>query len=84
VLLAEPARRPAAIAALEAAGIGATASYPEALCDVPEVRARLPASDHDCPQARLVARSIMTLPTHAYCPPQHASRVREVLHTWSR
>jgi perosamine synthetase len=75
----EPARRAAAIAQLDAAGIGATASYPKALCDVPEVAARLPAADRECPGARTVAASILTLPTHAYCPPDLATRVRGIL-----
>jgi perosamine synthetase len=75
----ESARRAAAIAALDAAGIGATASYPQALCDVPEVVARIPAADRDCPAARTVASSILTLPTHAFCPPELAARVRTIL-----
>jgi perosamine synthetase len=75
----DPARRAAALARLDAAGIGATASYPQALCDVPEVAARLPAADLDCPGARAVAASILTLPTHAYCPPDLAARVRAIL-----
>ncbi len=84
VLVREPVRRAAALAALDAAGIGATASYPEALCDVPEVRAKLPATDHDCTVARQIARSIMTLPTHAYCPPDLGTRAREALLPWSQ
>jgi perosamine synthetase len=75
----DPSRRAAAIAQLDAAGIGATASYPQALCDVPEVAAKLPAADRDCPGARAVAASILTLPTHAYCPPDFAARVHGIL-----
>jgi dTDP-4-amino-4,6-dideoxygalactose transaminase len=75
----DASRRAAAIAQLDAAGIGATASYPQALCDVPEVAAKLPATDRDCPGARAVAASILTLPTHAYCPPDLAARVRGIL-----
>ena len=77
--IADAARRAAALARLDAAGIGATASYPSALCDVPEVATKLPAADRDCPGARAVAASILTLPTHAYCPPDLAARVREIL-----
>ena len=84
VLVREPGRRAAALAMLDAAGIGATASYPDALCDVPEVRAKLPAGDPDCTVARKVARSIMTLPTHAYCPPDLGARAREALLPWSQ
>jgi dTDP-4-amino-4,6-dideoxygalactose transaminase len=74
----DPARRDAFVAALEADGIGATRSYPEALVDVPEVAARLPTDNPAQPGARLVARTIVTLPTHAYCPPELATRVRRI------
>ena len=61
------------------AGIGATASYPNAWCDVPEVAAKLPESDRNMPGARRVAESIVTLPTHAYCPPDLPTRVGQIL-----
>ncbi len=76
--VADPARRDAFVSALEADGIGATRSYPEALVDVPEVAARLPADNPPQPGARLVARTIVTLPTHAYCPPDLGARVRRI------
>jgi perosamine synthetase len=78
-LMKDASRRAALLEKLEAAGIGATASYPNALCDVPEVRAYLPQADHDMPGARLVASSIVTLPTHSYCPPDLPARVGQVL-----
>ena len=64
--------------ALQAAGIGATVSYPNALPDVPEVRATLRSADDHFPGARELARQIVTLPTHGYCPPDLGRRVREV------
>ena len=78
-LVKDASRRAALLEKLEAAGIGATASYPNALCDVPEVRAYLPQADHDMPGARRVAASIVTLPTHSYCPPNMPARVGQVL-----
>jgi perosamine synthetase len=66
------------IGALDRAGIGATASYPESLADVPEVAARLPAQDRDVPGARRLAASIVTLPTHGYCPPDLGERVARI------
>jgi perosamine synthetase len=68
-------KRAGFIAALEQVGIGATASYPSALIDVPEVVRRLPADQRPTPGAREVARRIVTLPTHGYCPPDLAQRV---------
>ena len=74
----EPRRRAGVIAALERAGIGATASYPQALMDVPEVARRLPRDQLPTPGAREVARRIMTLPTHGYSPPDLGRRVADV------
>lgn len=78
-LVSDVSRRAAVLETLEAAGIGATASYPNALCDVPEVAAKLPESDRNMPGARRVAASIVTLPTHAYCPPDLPTRVGRLL-----
>jgi dTDP-4-amino-4,6-dideoxygalactose transaminase len=78
-LVDDPARRSTVIERLDRAGIGATASYPSALCDVPEIAGVLPASDRTMPGAQRVARSIVTLPTHPYCPPELPRRVADVL-----
>jgi perosamine synthetase len=49
---------------LRAVGIGASASYPSAIGDIPGV-ARYRAPDQEpCPQARSIATRILTLPTH--------------------
>jgi len=63
---------------LEAAGVGATPSYPRALIDVPEVTRRLCGNQRLTPGAREVARRIVTMPTHAYSPPGLAERIRTV------
>ena len=78
-LLVRAAARVELIAALEQAGIGATASYPSALIDVPEVARRLPEDQKPTPGACEVASRILTLPTHGYSPPDLASRVAAVL-----
>jgi perosamine synthetase len=74
----DPAKRERLIAALDAGGIGATASYPLSLADVPEIAARLQAGDRDVPGARTLASQIVTLPTHGYCPPDLGERVRRI------
>jgi len=53
---------------LDRAGIGATASYPAALCDVPQAAALIRNNDETFLGARQVAASIVTMPTHPYCP----------------
>jgi dTDP-4-amino-4,6-dideoxygalactose transaminase len=79
VLARSAALRDRLVTVLEAAGIGATASYPSALADVPNVRARLASDARDTPGARTVAERILTLPTHAYSPTDLADRVRTIL-----
>jgi perosamine synthetase len=78
VLAQSSGHRARLIQALEAAGIGATASYPCALIEVPQVRARLAADSPETPGARDVAARILTLPTHAYSPADLAQRVRAI------
>jgi dTDP-4-amino-4,6-dideoxygalactose transaminase len=77
--LATRRQRDQAIATLLKAGIGATAFYPQALCDVPQVVAKLPAEDRHMPCARAVADTILTLPTHPYCQLDLADHVRKAL-----
>lgn len=78
LIVNDTSRRDELIANLNRAGIGATASYPEALIDVPEV-ARALSDIPDQSGARTIARTIVTLPTHAYCPADLGSRVRAIV-----
>jgi dTDP-4-amino-4,6-dideoxygalactose transaminase len=79
-LLAESTgRRDAILAALDSAGIGATGSYPKALPDVPEVGFDLDDDQETFQGARTVASTIVTLPTHAYCPPDLAARIHAAI-----
>lgn len=84
VLARDSTQRAALIAALDAAGIGATASYPNALPDVPEVARRAINPGDAFPGARAVAARIVTLPTHPYCPPDLAGRVRGIVGSATR
>jgi perosamine synthetase len=65
LLIADAAARDHAVTALNQAGIGATASYPESLADVPELAPAL-AGTVSARGGRHVARHILTLPTHAF------------------
>jgi dTDP-4-amino-4,6-dideoxygalactose transaminase len=84
VLARDAAQRAALIATLDAAGIGATASYPRALPDVPEVARRAANAGDSFPGARSIAARIITLPTHPYCPADVADRVRELVQSAPR
>jgi len=75
----DPEKRDALLTALERQGIGATQSYPCSLADVPQVAANLVNAADGFDGARAVASKIITLPTHAYCPPDFPERVRATI-----
>jgi dTDP-4-amino-4,6-dideoxygalactose transaminase len=79
VLLESPLQRDRAIAALNAAGIGATGSYPASLVDVPELRSSLADQPVAAPGGRRVAGTIVTLPTHPYVLAADIARAGSVL-----
>lgn len=78
VLVQTTARRTQLITDLNRHGIGATASYPAALCDVPELLPHIEPADRATEGAREVARRIMTLPVHPFCPPGYAERIAAI------
>ena len=64
--------------ALNQAGIGATASYPDSLADVRELAPSL-AGPVSAPGGRHVACHILTLPTHAFVEARDIATAVEVL-----
>jgi len=64
ILIHDVAIRAGVLAALRT--FGASGSYPSALVDVPEVRPLLANPDAPAEGGRLVARTIVTLPTHPF------------------
>ena len=79
-LLAPDSRtRYAAIAALTAAGIGATGSYPAALGDVAPLRELVANPGAPLPGARDVAARILTLPTHPFVTAGDITRMAATL-----
>jgi perosamine synthetase len=74
----EPARR-RALAALSRAGIGATASYPASLVDVPELQDVLAGPVPGATRGREVAQRILTLPTHSFVGAGDIARATAVL-----
>jgi len=75
ILCASAGARQSVLGALTAAGIGATASYPEALADVPELHEHLANPFVDARGGRSVATRIVTLPTHPFVTSADASRI---------
>jgi perosamine synthetase len=72
-------RRDSLLRSLVAAGIGATASYPSALVDVPELRGLLVGDVSDASGGRSVAARILTLPTHPQVSAADLSRMDSVI-----
>lgn len=69
-VLVDPGYRDAVTAGLCAKGIGATASYPSAICDIPGIQNHLRDPKQSFSGGRSVARQILTLPTHPYVAPR--------------
>lgn len=78
-VLIDPDYREAAVAALKANGIGATASYPTAIIDVPELSGQCRTGEEMAKGGRTVARRIVTLPTHGYVTAADQDRIVEVV-----
>lgn len=66
LLAPDTAMRSRLLEELHAAGIGATASYPESLADLPEIRSLVSGPIQAMPGGRAIASRIITLPTHPY------------------
>ncbi len=71
--------RDQAIARLRAAGIGATSSYPTAICDISGLEPSAALEFRHCPAAESVARRLLTLPTHSFVSQRDIRRMIEIL-----
>jgi dTDP-4-amino-4,6-dideoxygalactose transaminase len=60
-------------------GIGASLSYPSAIADIPEIQNDINKNDLHMPAGRLVAREILTLPTHPYVTARHIETIKKVI-----
>lgn len=78
-ILVDAGLRDAVVAALRGVGIGATASYPTAIADIPDVRWALRGEDRDAVGGRDIAKRIVTLPTHPYVTAEDLDRMAEVV-----
>jgi hypothetical protein len=64
VLARDQQARDWAVAELRRAGIGASAYYPTAICDIPGIVPHLDTEAIHCPGAEELARRLLTLPLH--------------------
>ena len=79
ILVDDEQGRQRTIDALREAGIGATASYPASLADVPALQPHLADGAVRASGGRMVARQIVTLPTHAFVTPADRARTLETI-----
>jgi len=79
VRILDEERRNRCIAELNRLGISASASYPAAVNDIPEIRSRLREEETRLPGGRILAKQIVTLPTHPYVRPNDLVTMIEVL-----
>ena len=62
-----------------AAGIGASGSYPTAIGDIPGISRHLARDQQPCPGARMIAKRIITLPTHPYVTVGDVDKMIEII-----
>jgi perosamine synthetase len=74
-----PERHDRLLAALQAAGLGATPSYPGSTIDIPEAQPFIDFADSHGEAGRAVSARILTLPTHPYVRPQHIERICTII-----
>lgn len=62
--------REGAIHRLRRVGIGASAFYPSAICDIPGIQAHMADRDLHCKQAEILSQRLFTLPVHPFVAPR--------------
>jgi perosamine synthetase len=71
--------RSLALAQLRDAGIGASAMYPSAICDIPGIECHMATGDFHRPQAEDLSRRLLTLPTHPYVLDSDVEKMADIL-----
>jgi perosamine synthetase len=71
--------RDRAIEKLRRAGIGASPSYPSAICDIPGIAPQMASPDFHRPVAERLARTLFTLPVNPYVGVRDIERMIETL-----
>jgi perosamine synthetase len=79
VLAKDESTRRRALARLLRIGIGASAFYPSAICDIPGILPHMASSDFHCSVAENLSRRLLTLPTHPLVCPSDLERMAAIL-----
>ncbi|MCP9450833.1 MAG: DegT/DnrJ/EryC1/StrS family aminotransferase [Nitrospira sp.] len=78
-VLVAPECRDRVMESLRQKGIGATASYPSAINDIPEIQDLLKCEDREISGGRDLAKQILTLPTHGYVTEEDQDRIAAII-----
>jgi perosamine synthetase len=84
VIARDAPTRDRAVSEIRAAGIGATASYPSAVCDIENIGCHMAFDEYHRPGAEDLARRLFTLPTHPYVGGSDLARMIEILRMLDR
>jgi perosamine synthetase len=84
ILFSDPDARRRALERIDATGGGVSASYPQSVVDVPDVRQFMVDPSASATGGRYVAARIMTLPTHAFVDPSDTQRILDAVVAASR
>jgi dTDP-4-amino-4,6-dideoxygalactose transaminase len=79
LLAADEATRQRAVSRLWAEGIGASACYPSAICDIPGIGSYMAPGPFHRPKAEALSKRLFTVPTHAYMRQHDLDRMAAVL-----
>jgi perosamine synthetase len=71
--------RERAVGRLRSAGIGASAFYPSAICDIAGIEPHMSARDFHCKHAELLSQRLFTLPVNPFVRPQDVERMVDIL-----
>ncbi len=81
VVARDQVTRDRAIALLRDDGIGATAFYPNAICDIPGIEAHMSGQHFHRARAEELSQRLLTLPVHPFVRPRDIDRMVEILTT---
>ncbi len=79
VIARDHATRERAISRLSGAGIGASAFYPSAICDIQGIEKHMSARHFHRERAELLSERLFTLPVHPYVRPRDRERMIQIL-----
>jgi perosamine synthetase len=77
----DQATRDLAVSRLRGIGIGATAFYPSAICDIPGIEEHMSDRNFHRVRAEELSRRLLTLPVHPFVKPRDLERMAEVLNS---